>query len=162
MTATLARPTFPTPPAGLPVRLLLLALALVAAGCDSAGDPEVYDGVIEVSLTSVPDAGSGLRLVAVDDAGCDRPLRVETEIVTEADPERVRIRVLGIVPPVGGECEALIPASAVVPSPFTRQGEFPVEITHAGATDAYGYVIGGTAGDVLRAVRTSTTRLAAP
>lgn len=141
----------------LPLVLCAL-LAFTAAACDSAGDdPAPYAGIIEVSLARTADEGTGLRLVAVDDTGCQNPLAVETE----ATPSSLRVRVVGIVQPAGPSCHATIPASAVVPLPFTQQGEFPVEVVHRGATDLYAYSI-GFAGETLQAVRTSTTRLATP
>ena len=139
------------------MRLALCAiLALTAVACDSAGsDPTPYSGIIEVSLARTTDGAAGLRLVATDDGGCADPLVVETE----ATPTSLRVRVVGIG--VQSACEALIPASAVVALPFAQQGEFPVEVAHRGATDAYAYSI-GFAGETLAAVRTSTTRLATP
>ncbi len=141
------------------MRLPLVFCALVAlTRCDSAGtDPVSYSGIIEVALAQTADGVAGLRLVAVDDGGCADPLVVETE----ATPSSLRVRVVGIGVRSGPACEALIPASAVVPLPFTQQGEFPVEVVHRGATDAYAYSI-GFAGETLAAVRTSTTRLATP
>lgn len=140
------------------MRLAFCALvAFTAAACDSAGgDPAPYAGIIEVSLAPTPDGTAGLRLVAVDDGGCANPLVVETD----AAPASLRVRVVGILQPTGASCDAFIPASAVVPLPFAQQGEFPVEVVHRGATDAYAYSI-GFAGETLAAVRTSTTRLGA-
>ena len=147
---------FGFPPAAPPMRLLLFAFALVAAGCDSADDdPEPYAGIIEVSLASDADGRTALLLVAVDDTGCNNPLVVETT----GTPTRLAVRVVGIVRPTGATCLALIPAHATVALPFEAQGDFPVEVDHAGAVDAYAYSL-GFAGEALRAVRTSTTRLA--
>ena len=141
------------------MRCLLLVLALAAlSACDSSGrDPEPYAGVIEVSLARGADGRAALRLVAVEDTGCNFPLTVETD----AAPERLGVRVVGIAVPDGPVCLAVIPASALVPLPFTAQGEFPITVAHAGSNDAYTYSI-GFAGERLVAVRTSTTRLAAP
>ena len=138
--------------------LIILALAALSA-CDSSGrDPEPYAGVVEVSLARTADGGAAaLLLVAVDDTGCAFPLAVETD----ASPSRLDVRVVGIVPPEGGACDGIIPARATVRLPFTAQGEFPITVAHAGSNDAYTYSI-GFAGERLVAVRTSTTRLAAP
>ncbi|HEX9951285.1 MAG TPA: hypothetical protein VGB53_05915 [Rubricoccaceae bacterium] len=140
------------------MRSLLLLTLLALAACDSAGpDPEPYAGVVEVSLGRDTDGRAVLRLVAVDDSGCDFPLTVETT----ATPSRLDVRVVGIAVPDGPVCEAIIPASADVPLPFTGQGAFPVGVVHRGSDDAYSYSI-GFAGERLDAVRTSTTRLATP
>ena len=142
--------------------LLFAALGLSASGlaaCDSSGpDPVPYDGIIEVSLARDSQGRAVLRLVAVDDRGCDDPLRVETVAAT---PARLDVRVVGIVPPADGTCLAIVPASTVVPLPFTEQGGFPVTVAHRGSTDEYAYSI-GFAGERFDAVRTTTTRLATP
>ena len=138
------------------MRLLLLAFALVAAGCDSAGDdPETYAGTIEVSLARADDRRA-VRLVAVDDTGCNNPLIVETI----STPTFLGVRVIGIARPTGATCLAIIPASATVALPFEDTGNFPVEIMHAGSTDAYLYSLGFI--ESFLPVRTRTTRLAAP
>ena len=150
----------PMPMSPLPSRLAALVLLLGLAGCDSAGDgPQPYTGVIEVSLVAAIEGRTDLRVVAVDDAGCQHPLVVKAE----ARPASLHVRVRGIGPgPVRGvECQAVAPAQALVSIPFESLGEFSVEVAHAGSEDAYAYAT-GIAGPVLRAVRTSTTRLAAP
>ena len=139
------------------MRLLLICLVLVAAGCDSTGDDaEPYAGISEVSFAQSVEGQNALRLVAVDDNGCDDPLVVETSDTAT----RLSVRVVGIVRPRGATCLAVIPASALIPLSFGAEGVLPVEITHDGSTDAYSYSVRGFVGHLLQAVRTSTTRLA--
>lgn len=145
------------------MRLLpALALLALAAGCDSSSpEPAPYGGVIEVSLAPETEgsATTALLLAAADDPGCLNSLAVETAALAE----RVDVRVVGIA---SGRrrisCQAVAPASRLVPLPFSGQtGTFAVNVTHAGATDAYTYSV-GVGGERLEAVRTSTTRLATP
>ena len=144
------------PPASPLLRLFLLALVLAAAGCDStADDSETYTGTIEVALARADDRRA-VRLVAVDDTGCNTPLIVETI----STPTFLGVRVVGIARPTGATCLAIIPASATVALPFEDTGNFPVEIMHAGSTDAYLYSLGFI--ESFLPVRTRTTRLAAP
>ncbi len=134
--------------------LVALVVLVALAGCDATADLDTYDGIVVVSVVQT-DTGPALRLVAEEDAHCARVLRVDAD----PSPGRLAVRVLGIEVPRGGaECTAVIPALAEVRLPFTSQGVFPVEVTHAGSTDEYRYSI-GFAGITFEAVRTSTTRL---
>ena len=139
--------------------LTLTLLLLAVSACDTSGtDPTPYAGVIELSLSPEVKGGpTALRLIAVGDTGCNDPFIVETD----ASPGRLDVRVVGIVRPTGVTCAAAIPAQALVPLPFVEQGGFPITVAHRGSTDEYAYSI-GFAGERLDAVRTSTTRLAAP
>ena len=140
------------------MRPLLLLSLLALAACDSARpDPAPYTGIVEVSLARDTDGRAELLLVAVDDDGCNSPLVVESD----ASGLRLDVRVVGIERPEGGTCLALIPARVTIPLRFDEQGDFPITVTHRGATDAYVYSI-GFAGERLDAVHTSTTRLATP
>lgn len=134
------------------LRLGAAALLLLAAGCDSLVE-DGYDGVIEVSITDASGALS-LRLVAIEDTGCDR------QLVLDADPEadRLEVEVRGLGPE--NPCDAVIPASATVSLEGVTAATFPVEIEHAGSTDRYRLDRSG-ASATLEAVETSTTRLGA-
>lgn len=137
---------------------LLLAL-LTVAGCDAAADLDPYDGIIEVALADgATTDDASLRLVAVDDASCADPLVVRYS----REPASKRVTVEGIDRPQGGSCLAIIPPSAVVSLELGPDliGGYTVEIVHAGAVDQYHLDLSEPSGPVLRAVRTSTTRLA--
>ncbi|WP_420454883.1 hypothetical protein [Rubrivirga sp.] len=141
-----------------PLSLACLFLLVVVAGCDTA-DVQEYMGVIEVSLapeTSVADLA--LRLVAVEDMGCERPLTTSFE--SEAATRRVVVEGLGVDDRTA-VCTAIIPAAATVPLRLGPElpGVYVVEVEHAGETDLYRLDLAGTE-PVLAAVRASTTRLA--
>ena len=140
----------------LPRRLAALAFLLVLAGCDSSGpNPEPYRGVIEVGLVYGVESGPALRLAAADDYGCADLLAAETQ----GAAGHLEVRVVGIVRQTGATCVVSTPTTRLIPLPFEGQGDFPIEVTHAGSADAYVY-LAGIGGERLEAVRTSTTRLA--
>lgn len=134
-------------------RLGALGLALLSfAGCDSAVEDR-YDGIIEVSITD--ESGPlALRLVAVEDTGCNRRLVLDAR--SEAD--RLGIEVRGLGPHTA--CDGVIPASETVSLEGVTAEGVLVEIEHAGATDQYRLDRSGPTA-TLDAVRTSTTRLGA-
>ena len=134
--------------------------ALAVTACDSLADVEPYAGVVEVSLAEPGDvADLSLRLVAVEDAGCARPL--VTSFERGAATRRVAVEGIGAVDGVVA-CDGIIPASAVVPLRLGPElpGGFLVEVRHAGATDRYQLDLVSGPQPVLTAVRTSVTRLA--
>jgi len=138
---------------------LLILLALLIAGCDSAADLDAYDGVIEVALAAGATTDDvSLRLVAVDDVSCEDPLVANYE----RRPSAKRVTVEGIRRPTGGTCLAVIPASAVVSLELGPDlpGGYSVEVAHAGAVDLYHLDLTAPGGPTLAALRTSTTRLA--
>lgn len=134
----------------LAVSLLLVSLLV---GCDSQVE-EGYDGIVEVALVGSEDA-LGLRLVAIGDGGCGRPLIASLE--KGAAVRRIVVRGLGADNP----CDAIVPASATVALDLGPElpGGYLVEIRHAGALDRYQLDL-TTPAPTLHAVRTSATRLA--
>ncbi|PAP77864.1 hypothetical protein [Rubrivirga marina] len=129
-----------------------LALALHVVGCDAVGDqPEAYRGVVEVSVVALDASAYGLRLVAVEDRGCDRRLVVSTRF----DAERQRIEVEGIGPET--PCDGLLPASAVVPLVRAGGGAF-VEVRHRDSADLYVLLDDVAGGPSLQTIRATTTR----
>ncbi|MGB3542708.1 hypothetical protein [Rubrivirga sp.] len=141
---------------------ILLALMVVVAGCDSVGvDPDVYDGVVEVSLfETTDDVPLSLRLVAVEDGdGCGDLLK--TSLGRDGSVRRIEVDGIERPPPDAVVCAAIISASAVVDLELgpDLSGGYVLEIEHAGSTDLYALDLTGSV-PILEAVRTSTTRIA--
>lgn len=130
------------------------ALALLIGGCDTFDDDVIdYDGIIEVSLVTLDIPRATVRLVAVEDTGCNRP--IETDMSRDGLTRRITVE--GIRVPKGAECEAIIPARSDVEIEIGPDllVNIDLEIRHAGETDEY-----RLSGSGLRAIRTTTTRLA--
>ena len=137
------------------MRLPLLLLALITAGCDSADDLQPVDGVVLVSVVGIPNVGTGFQLRTESAYPCGSRL-VVTE---ETRDDRLRVAVDGVSGP--GACESA-DAPLSYTTPLTATGfVVSINVQHRGETDRYEHIC-GFAGCDLRAVRTSTTRLATP
>ena len=140
------------------MRTLLIALAVLVVGCDSADEP--VDGGLVVSLVSLPPSGGGATELSVlveteEDYPCSNyQLRAEAD----RDDRRLGIDVGGAELP-GDVClTALGPATWS--SPLGVEGDFRgyrIEVVLDGRTDVY-EVFAGVGGTGLDPIRTSFSR----